>query len=71
MWVAQVPRYSQERQHGKEEEFSHLIHCGHLLCRLTQVCELKYVPGNMGVIHHPGKNLCGSAVEVLTPSTSE
>lgn len=33
---------------GRKKEFSHLIHCGHLLCRLTQVCGLKYVPGNMG-----------------------
>jgi len=54
---------------GRKKEFSHLIHSGHLLCRLTQVCQLKYVPGNMGWFI-TRQNLCGSAVEVLSPSST-
>ena len=43
---------------GRKKEFSHIIHCGHLLCSLTQVCQLKYVPGHMGWFLAQAEPLC-------------
>lgn len=60
----------QERQHGKEERVFAPYPLWTSACRLTQVCELKYVPGNMGQIHHPGRTFVALQWKFLISSTS-